>query len=296
MAVPSPVTFFPVLRERDAEATETMDSPDCDPEILRRTYANFRYVNAVVSGWRTTYRRDIRPLLSASRESSLLDIGSGGGDVARSLARWAARDGLRLTVTAIDPDARAHDFASRLPPLPGLTFRRAFSSELVADGAEFDVVVSNHILHHLSARELGGLLFDSERLCRPGGRVLHSDIERTALGYVAFSAGTWPFFRNSYIRADGLTSIRRSYTVAELRAAVPSGWRISREVPSRLLLRFDRPLARVPPPLSPPSLPPLPSVQPPQSVEEKPEDSAPEPFAPGAAGPQSPVDQGTMDA
>lgn len=241
---------IPSLRVRASDAVEIMDDPGCDPERLGRTYADFRLVNAVVSGWRGTYRRDIRPALSETLPRTLLDIGSGGGDVARALARWAARDGLLLTVTAIDPDARAHAYATSLPPLPGLTFRRALSSDLVAEGARFNFVVSNHVLHHLSAAELGGLLYDSERLC--SGRVLHSDIERSRLAYLGFGLGTWPFFRRSFIRADGLTSIRRSFTVAELRAGLPAGWRVSRETPSRLVLRWKSP--RRPAPASAPSV------------------------------------------
>ena len=227
------------LRDRAVDAAEIMDDPDCDPDMLRRTYANFRYVNAVVSGLRHTYRHDIRPLLSAEVPRTLLDIGSGGGDVARSLARWAARDGLRLSVTGIDPDARAHDYATSQPPLPGLTFRRALSSDLVAAGERFDIVLSNHVLHHLSAGELGGLLVDSERLSRV--LVLHGDIERAPLAYLGFGLGTWPFFRRSFIRADGLTSIRRSFTRAELAASVPPGWTVHREVPYRLMLRWSAP-------------------------------------------------------
>lgn len=232
-----------------------MDSPDCDPELLRRTYAQFRFVNPFVSGWRGLYRREIRPLLSPSRPRTLLDIGSGGGDVARSLARWATRDGLRLTVTGIDPDARAHAYAAALPALPGLTFRRALSSQLVAEGARFDFVVSNHVLHHLSAAELGGLLFDSERLCGDVGRVLHGDIARSRFAYLGFGLATWPFFRRSYIRPDGLTSIRRSYTAAELRAALPAGWSVTREIPSRLVLRWDAAAANPPGPTRPAELP-----------------------------------------
>lgn len=230
---------LPSLRVRASDAVEIMDDPACDPDRLAQTYADFRIVNAVVSGWRGMYRRDIRPTLSKVRPRTLLDIGSGGGDVARALAGWAARDGLLLSVTAIDPDARAHAYALGRPGLPGLTFRRALSSELVAEGARFDFVVSNHVLHHLGAAQLGGLLFDSERLC--SGRVLHSDIERGRLAYLAFGTLTRPFFRRSFIRGDGLTSIRRSFTAAELRAVVPVGWRVTRELPSRLVLRWEVP-------------------------------------------------------
>ena len=48
-------------------------------------------------------------------------------------------------------------------------------------------------------------------------------------------------FRGSFIRADGLTSIRRSYTAAELRAAAPPGWKVRPGFPFRNLLPLERP-------------------------------------------------------
>jgi 2-polyprenyl-3-methyl-5-hydroxy-6-metoxy-1,4-benzoquinol methylase len=227
----------PSLRVRAQDAVEIMDSPLCDPAMLTRTYRDFRVVNAVVSGWRHIYRTSIRPALSTTTDTTLLDVGSGGGDLSRSLARWAARDGLRLTVTGIDPDARAHDFATGRPAVAGLSFRRALSSELVAESARFDFVISNHVLHHLRAAELTGLLVDSQALARR--RVVHADLERSTWAYLGFGLATRPFFRHSYIRPDGLTSIRRSYTASELRAAVPAGWTVTRGRPSRLVLGWE---------------------------------------------------------
>ncbi|SDT14475.1 methyltransferase domain-containing protein [Microterricola viridarii] len=260
------------LRSRATDATELMDAADADPETLARTYEQFRLVNAAVSGWRDIYRRFVRPHLSATRDTTLLDIGAGGGDLPLSLAHWATNDGLRLQITAIDPDARADEFARRQlvlrhparlqPGVGGVEFRRAFSSELVAEGAQFDLVISNHMLHHLTPAELGGLLFDSERLVRPASdptspgnavgpngrrlpRALHSDITRSALAYAGFALGTLPFARNllnrSYIRADGLTSIRRSYRPAELQAALPPGWSVLPQSHFRYLLTWAGP-------------------------------------------------------
>lgn len=221
------------LTHRNLTAIEEMDKPDCDPEKLDRTYAQFPLVNRTVTGWHRTWARYIRPVLSTSRTNTLLDVGSGGGDVPRAFARWAARDGFSLEITAIDPDERANAFASSQPTTPGLTYRRAFSSELVAEGAQFDVVTSNHVLHHLSPDELSGLLSDSEKLSTR--LALHSDLHRTRVGFTLFSVATLPL-RGSYIREDGLTSIRRSYLAKELRAVVPSGWRVERQVPFRNLL------------------------------------------------------------
>ncbi|MCS5733927.1 class I SAM-dependent methyltransferase [Herbiconiux daphne] len=225
-----------MLRKRAVDARELMDDPRCDPELLDRTYEQFRLVNSVVSGWHSTYRARIRPLLQPDVPATLLDIGCGGGDVARALAAWAARDGLPLQVTAIDPDPRALDFAARTPNPDGVLFRQLESSELVDAAARFDFVISNHVLHHLDAQQLADLMIDSELLCR--GLAIHSDIRRSAWAYAGFSVGTLPFFHRSFIRVDGLTSIRRSYTTAELRVAARRGWTVEALPPFRNLLMY----------------------------------------------------------
>ena len=55
--------ILPRLEHRDRHAAERMDDPDCDRQMLERTYAQFHIVNTVVTGWRATYRRHVRPLL-----------------------------------------------------------------------------------------------------------------------------------------------------------------------------------------------------------------------------------------
>jgi 2-polyprenyl-3-methyl-5-hydroxy-6-metoxy-1,4-benzoquinol methylase len=228
------------LRRRDPDAHEVMDDPACDPDMLARTYARFDLVNAVVSGRGALYRRWIRPRLRTGSRVRLLDVGTGGADLPRRLLRWAAREPGTLEVVAIDPDPRAFAFAAGLRGMRGLELRQTTTRELARAGARFDVVVSGHVLHHLAPRELGAILADSERLVAPGGVAVHGDIARSALGYLAFAAGTLPFqgtlLRDSFIRSDGLASIRRSHTPSELSAAAPAGWRVQRGFPSRLEL------------------------------------------------------------
>lgn len=228
------------LAERDRDLRELMDDPACDPEALRRTYGQFGLVNRLVAGWRRRYRRDLRPLLSADRAVTLLDVGCGAGDVARALARWAARDGLRLQVTAIDPDPRAYAFAfERGGAAPAVTFRCCSSADLVAEDRRFDVVVSNHVLHHLDEGELAAVLADSAVLARR--LVLHNDLTRSRVAYAAYDLLSRGAGGGSFLRADGLRSLRRSYRSAELAALVPSGWQVRRAFPFRLLLRRDVP-------------------------------------------------------
>jgi 2-polyprenyl-3-methyl-5-hydroxy-6-metoxy-1,4-benzoquinol methylase len=226
-----------LLRERAADAVEEMDLPGCDPARLDRTYAQFALVNRVVSGWRGIYLHQLRPRLRDGSATTLLDIGCGGGDVPVMLSRWAARDGLRLEVTAVDPDPRASHFAAEHHKASGVRFRQAYAAELVNEGLSYDFVVSNHVLHHLSPDEFPAFVAESAKLCR--GRVIHNDLRRSPWAYALFFAGSWPL-TGSYIRQDGLTSIRRSYTTEELRAAAPAGWTVARRAPYRNLLILDQ--------------------------------------------------------
>ncbi len=210
-----------------------MDLPDCDPTKLELTYRQFELVNRLFSGWRQLYRRELRPLLSSDSETTLLDIGCGGGDLARQLALWSARDKLLLEVTGIDPDARAYSYSSHRPHHVSVRFRQADSADLVREGRRFDVVISNHVIHHLQPADLARLLADSQALAR---RIsLHNDLRRNIAAYALFSLAALPF-RGSFIRADGLTSIRRSYTQAELAAAAPPGWQVARHSPFHQVL------------------------------------------------------------
>ncbi|MHA7175719.1 class I SAM-dependent methyltransferase [Arthrobacter sp. Sr24] len=224
------------LAVRDEHAIEEMDKADCDLATLERTYAQFPLINSVVARWHGVYRQRIRPLLSSTRSNTLLDIGCGGGDIPAALAKWAARDHLSLTITAIDPDPRAITYARTHFAGSGVQFRQAHSTELVSEGAVFDVVISNHMLHHLTPSELKLLLADSAALAEY--LVVHSDIARSRLGYALFAVGTLPLIKGSFIRRDGLTSIRRSYTPAELRANLPAGWRVESARPYRNLLLY----------------------------------------------------------
>ena len=120
---------------RATEAIEEMDRPDCDPVLLRRTYAQFPLVNRVVAGWRSNYLECIRPLLVHRARAKILDVGCGGGDIAANLARWALVDGFEVAVHGIDPDPRAIGYArqalhrSKLPA-GALEFRETTSTRL----------------------------------------------------------------------------------------------------------------------------------------------------------------------
>lgn len=222
------------LHHRQGQLREYMDG-DCDLRRLERTYAQFSVVNQLLAGWQTLYKTQLQPVLEKG-PTRLLDIGSGGGDLARRLAAWAARDGYALELTMSDPDARAYTYAKNRALPPNVRVLRQHSAELLAADERFDIVVSNHLLHHLSPEELRGLCRDSQALASQ--LVIHNDIRRSDLAYLGFTLSKL-FFRGSFIADDGLRSIRRSYTRGELEQLSLPEWRVETLFPYRNLLLWE---------------------------------------------------------
>ncbi|WP_223627803.1 methyltransferase domain-containing protein [Microbacterium sp. EST19A] len=231
------------LSVRDVDVRELMDDPQADERMLARTYGRFGFINAVVSRPGRIYRRDIRPRAAGARPLRILDIGAGGGDLCRFLAGRLRHDGIEAEITALDSDERAIRWAAAHDRGAGVRYRCALSTELADAGETFDVVLSNHVLHHLDDRELRTVLDDSRRLLAPGGLAAHHDIARGRAAYASFAAVTGLLSRNlladSFIRVDGLLSIRRSYTATELAAIVTPDWEVRRGVPARVELRLE---------------------------------------------------------
>jgi 2-polyprenyl-3-methyl-5-hydroxy-6-metoxy-1,4-benzoquinol methylase len=231
----------PDLSVRAVAARELMDDPHADQRMLEHTYLRFALINAAVSRPGLLYRRDIRPRARRGR-LRILDVGSGGGDLCRMLAARLRREGLSAEITALDADERATRWASARDGGAGVRYLCARTADLVGAGETFDVVLSNHVLHHLGSEELQQLLSETRLLAGDGGLVVHGDIARSRSAYVLFAALTLPLAKNllagSFIREDGLTSIRRSYTASELAAVAPPGWRVHTGFPSRLELRW----------------------------------------------------------
>ncbi len=223
-----------ILKERDPNLVEWMDRPDCDQEKLFNTYNQFYTINKLLSGWRNLFSHYLKPIIEANNgTATILDIGCGGGDILKHLNTLCSDQDYKVQLTGADPDSRAKVFFEKSVSNRDIQFEEKTSHQLVEEGASFDIVISNHLLHHLSNDEVSSLCRDSEKLANQ--LVLFNDIERSDIGYGLFSAITPLLFRNSFITVDGKTSIRRSFRKDELQQLLPDGWKVKRKFPFRLL-------------------------------------------------------------
>lgn len=215
-----------------------MDDPDCDIDLLYATYEQFHTINRLIGGWRRIYKSHIRPaLLKFPREASILDIGCGGGDILRLLYKFCQEDELKVQFTGIEPDVRAIVYTQKKHWPGSFTFLNSFSNDLVQQKQSYTVVISNHLIHHLTHDELRNICDDAQHLAQE--KVIFSDIERSDVGYACFKTFAPLLFKNSFIVADGIRSIRRSYQKDELEPLLPDGWTVHKQFPFRLLAICD---------------------------------------------------------
>jgi len=227
----------PLLPERNNLLTERMDDPACDRELLFNTYRQFSKINRLLSGWKQIYRSRIKPeILRNGGKASILDIGCGGGDIILHLCELCSKDSFDVQFTGIDPNERAHQFLSEVQVPENVRFMQTSSQNLADENLKFDIVISNHLIHHLSAEQLDQICRDVRILAKK--RVIFNDIERNPIGYAVFKTIAPFLFKNSFIVEDGLTSIRRSYKKKELEQGLPNGWQVNRQIPFRLLAEF----------------------------------------------------------
>jgi len=151
---------------------------------------------------------------------SLIDVGTGAGDIPVSLLADWQRRGRRLSVTAVDDReevvaaARATD--PRLDGLARLTLAVADGRALPFPDAAFDVAHASLVLHHLDAVDAAAFLRELRRVSRRG--VIVNDLARGRL----LLAGAWLLAhvttRNRLTRNDAPLSVRRAYTAVEAEA------------------------------------------------------------------------------
>lgn len=224
-----------------AEIVEEMDRLDSSEEQLFRTLRQFQLVNRIFSRYRSALTRSVlRDMVKDHSHSyRLADLGAGGCDIARWLIRCCRKQGLRLEIIAVEHDPRVARYARAANagyPEIQVVETDALNSGLW-EGADY--IFANHLLHHLTNEACIELI---RQIDRSGPRLyVLNDLIRSTWAYYGFWLAASPFFHNSFIVQDGLASIRRSFTLPEVRALVRAAMpiypvAILRHLPSRFLI------------------------------------------------------------
>jgi ubiquinone/menaquinone biosynthesis C-methylase UbiE len=110
-------------------------------------------------------------LSGAQPGDRVLDVGCGGGYLARLLAAAVAPNG---RVTGVDPSSPAINYARRRDP-GNCSFAVGVAQDLDLPDRSFDVVTSTLAVHHIPEAARPAAFGEMYRVTRPGGRLLVAD-------------------------------------------------------------------------------------------------------------------------
>lgn len=212
--------LWPDLSKRAHEA-EIMDSLDSDPVGLANTLEQFRAINRWLTPCQRLLRRYFLDAMKQDRQRAwtLLDVGSGGGDLAIWLVGRCRKLGISIDITGVDHDPRVVAFATRkCSAFSNITIRDADARELRSSGETWDFVFCNHFLHHLADDDIVDMLATIHEVAST--RFVLSDIYRSHVTYLAYSMLFPLRMTNSFAWHDGRLSIRKGFTIADCRTFV----------------------------------------------------------------------------
>lgn len=180
----------------------------------------------------------------AGKPLQILDIASGGGDVALSIAARAKRAGIPVEIDGCDISPFAISYATQQAAARGLEQVRFFECDVLTQSLDkqYDVVMCSLFLHHLDeepAQQLLKIMAESSREL-----ILVNDLRRSRAGYCLAWTACRLLTRSPVVHTDGPLSVAGAFTVNEItelaRQAGLSGFQITRHWPQRWLLKWSR--------------------------------------------------------
>jgi len=211
--------------------SELLDDPGADPHAVHDSLRHIERANRWFGGRSAALWGVCRALADAPRGTtlSLLDIGTGAGDLPRAAVDAAARRGVRLVPLGLERSrvAAAMTRAAGIPVLLG----DAAALPIAPDSV--DLILLSQVAHHFTPASAAALIGTCHRIARRA--VIVSDLRRSRLATLAFSVGSRALRFDHVTHADGHTSIRRGYSRDELAAMLPPGAEIRRRPGWRLV-------------------------------------------------------------
>jgi SAM-dependent methyltransferase len=222
--------------------TQLMDSADTDFETFRACLVDLSKVNYLTLAYRPTLRffehlaRSGR--LPADRSITVVDVGSGFGDMVRKIDRWAVRRGFKVDLTGVDQNplsARAAEEVTALGRPIRFVAANIFAYKLPS---QVDIVISSLMTHQMDDTSLIRFLSWMEANAAIGWFV--NDLRRSALAYHLFYVTSRVLGFHEFVRNDGPISIACAFDVADWRrlldsAGIPrAAAKISKAFPYRL--------------------------------------------------------------
>ncbi|HEV3039282.1 MAG TPA: methyltransferase domain-containing protein [Candidatus Angelobacter sp.] len=188
---------IPELLDSDAGTSREVEGSLKDLRMINRWFGGAQAMSDLL--YQVAVQRRLESL-------SWLDVAGASGDIAGLAQRSLGRKGVKLEPILLD--RAATHLNGHMPSICSDALALPFRSDSV------DVVGCSLFVHHLEPPDIVRFATEALRVARHA--VVINDLIRHRLHLALVSAG-WPLYRSPLTRHDGPASVRRAYTVAEMK-------------------------------------------------------------------------------
>ena len=195
---------------------EIMDDFYLKGDELRKTLRDLEKINKWLGGNRISLA-GIRKLLNDHSEPvRILDVGCGNGSMLREVAEFGRINNMKFELLGIDANEYSIKIARELAvEYPEISFQSINIFSEAFGTIEADIILCTLTLHHFKDEEIEELIKLFLHNSRLG--VVINDLERSPIAYHLFRLFCAVFINNEIARKDGLISIRRGFTIEDLK-------------------------------------------------------------------------------
>jgi 2-polyprenyl-3-methyl-5-hydroxy-6-metoxy-1,4-benzoquinol methylase len=191
-----------------------MDQPGVPEHEIRQALRELETVNTFLGGYNVVLDA-LGKIKWPNREVTIMDLGCGGGDMLRAIAKWAEKKNRKVRLIGIDWNPVMTQYAAEhSTAYKNIQFKTLsiFDDALLKESA--DITMCSLFCHHFDREELITLIRRMYILA--GKAVIINDLHRHWFAYHSIKVLTAVFSKTYLVKYDAALSVARSFRKNEL--------------------------------------------------------------------------------
>ena len=192
---------------------ELLDEPGIPKDLLFQNLKELEIINKYLGGHAISINGLKTVITDKSKTYKVMDIGCGGGDSVKAIAKWSGNNDYKIQLAGVDLKPDCIDYAQNSCKEYAEIrfycddFRNVFSKD-----TGIDIVHAALFCHHFTEAEIS----DFVQLCNKNKAIfIINDLERNPIAYYAIKVLTRIFSKSPLVKNDAPLSVSRGFKKAE---------------------------------------------------------------------------------
>ena len=192
---------------------EMLDESEIPKDLLFQNLKELEIINQYLGGHAISINGLNEIKIDKLKQTNIIDIGCGGGDSLKAIAKWARHNEYKIHLTGVDLKPDCISYAqNNCKEYNEINFSCDDFRKTFSEHAIINVIHASLFCHHFSEKEIIELI----NLCSAKGAILIiNDLERNYFAYHSIKLLTKFFSKSILVKNDAPLSVLRGFKKKE---------------------------------------------------------------------------------